>query len=372
MAAKLTNPRGWALWPALVFVFAACAPAVHPPEPGGLEGLARAQRRGDLAAVRKGLGLESGLSHTGRELAEQLDPRAWLVAMGASWREHDLKACRRALASGDDRALAAALGFGEQALQADVLQAGRTVFSRRSSGMDYFESGKAPGALVTAELAPVQAPGVLAVEFTYWADAEGRTARLRVGLRGDVISNLQATADAALDSPPAARDHGRVATAALAGAGAAPLALPELGEAHWLGLEARAVLRDGEMITLRLSRDDRGWYAVEQTRQTMAQRLEAERDRRLELVRRLASDLQRSAGRWPAREDQITLRPVDLCDPAADSARRGWADHDSAPPRGIRLLQPAADADPAVECIQAVGGRRRAITRNGQLVWIAE
>jgi len=375
MPGKNTFVRGLAFGSALAFVLvASCAP-VSPPPPGPetLPGLEASLRRGDISALRRGLGHGPGYARQAGQLANTLDPRAWLVAMGATGREHDLSGCVKAMAANDDAALASALGFGDQALQADVLQAGRTVFSRRSGGLDYFESGKAPLDLFDPAIVPAHDDSLLAAEFTYWGDADGRTTRLRVGRRGGAFTNLQATADAALDAPPRARDARRDPTASAAGgAQLRGFNLPELKESHWLGLEARGVTPQGDILLARLGRDAEGWYLVEFTRSTMTQRLEAERDKRLEHVRRLATDLQRAAGRWPGAESYLTLRPTDLCDPSAPDARRGWADHDARPPVGIALLQPAGAKDPAVACKHATAQGARAITREGNLIWLPE
>ncbi|MCL4730897.1 MAG: hypothetical protein KJ044_10740 [Planctomycetes bacterium] len=345
-----------------------------PSGPDALGDAARLLQRGDRRALAAALGHGPGYAAVARELSDRLDPRAWLVAMGASWREHDLGACARAMTHGDDAALAVALGFGEQALNADILHAGRSVFARRSGGMDYYEEGPAPLSLLDNTVRFAPAPQWPALEAALWGDAGGRTARLRLGLRRGAVTTLQAAAET-VDLPPRARDAARHADArAAAGSAGADLGLPRLEALHWLGLEVRAVSEQGELWTLRLGRDDRGWCLVESSRVTLAQRLESERDRRLEHLRRLALELQRASGAWPADESRLTLRPADLCDPSAPSGRRGWAEFDAAPPRTIALRQPDSDRprDPAAVCLERGPGGFRAITRDGTLTWLSE
>lgn len=361
--------RGLALGPALVLLLAACAPAPAPaPAPGSFDDAAAALSRADAPALRKALGLGPGLAARAAELASRLDPRAWLVVMGASWREHDLAACARAMQARDDAALNAAIGIGEQALAAEILQAGRTVYTRRTGGMDYYHNSAAPLTLLAPALAPATSAGVEGYELTAWGRADDRVCRVRVGRNRRGMSNLSAAADPALDGPARPRSSARFDTPANAAAGVSQ-ALPPLDETHWMGLEARIVLADGGMETLRLGRDEGGWYLVERNRQSLAERLESERDRRLDLLRRTAAGLLQASGRWPRDESQITLRPVDYTDPASGPGRLGWADHDATPPRGIRLAQPQTGTDVAAECLEPVQGRRRVITRDGVLGW---
>lgn len=370
MALAFKSTRGLAIGPALVFVLCACAPVPPPPPPGGSLAEARAAlSRGDAVALRACLGHGAGLAARAGGLAERLDPRAWLAVMGASWREHDLAACQRAMQAGDDTALASALGFGPQALAADILQAGRTVYPDRSGGMDYFSTSEAPLSLLEGELIPALAAGVAGYELAAWGRAGDRLCRVRAGRNARGISNLQASADPALDGPARPRNSARAATP-IGAVGDCRQGLPLLSQSHWIGLEVRVVADDGTLEEVRLGRDEQGWYMVERTVTGLQARLESERDRRLELIRRTALGVMQASGRWPRDESQITLRAQDYADPASPQGRRGWADHDTVPPRGLRLVAPGAAQDIAVEATHPGPSGRRAITREGNLVWL--
>jgi hypothetical protein len=147
------------------------------------------------------------------------------------------------------------------------------------------------------------------------------------------------------------------------------MSLPGLADPQWWGIEARIVASDGAITRLKLGRDGGGWFVVESSQTSLRQRLEAVRDQRLETLRRLATDHQRSAGRWPRYVTDLTLRPRDLVDPAAPDGRLGWAEFAAKPQATIRLLQAARAEDVAAECIQTGREGRRVITRAGKLEW---
>lgn len=362
---------GLALGPALLCWVAACAPvAPPPPKIGTMASAMAALQPGDLAALRAGLGHDDGLVVFAAAQADALDPRAWLIVMGASWRQNDPAACAAALQARNRAALLRGLGFDDQALESEVLSAGRTVFARRAGGLDYYESGKSALSVLRPDLAPDLAPGVAAYEIAYWTRVETRVVRVRVGRNQRGLSNLQAVPDPGSEGAPAAPAGARHASVSLAaGDGACGLQLPYLGQDSWWAMDLRVVMADGTLATTRLARDGGGWFVLEASRATLAQRLEAERDRRLELARRSSADLLRSAGRWPAARSDLSLRPVDWADPASPAGRRGWSDHDQNVAPGLELLRPAGDDDPAVQCTHAGPQGRRAITRAGALIW---
>jgi hypothetical protein len=288
--------------------------------------------------------------------------------MGASGRESDPAGCRAAMEAGDGDALLNALGFDEQQLRADVLDAGRTVYSRRAGSLEYFETGEAPLAALTDELLPAVPASLKAYEFTFWGSRKGRTVRLRMGRNVRGLSNLQAAqglAVTAFNAPEGAR-HSQSAPGALQDLAGMPV--PVLGD-DWWGMECRVVTFDGTLARAKVGRDALGWFVVEAATSTLEERLEAERDRRLELLRRMAADLLRSAGRWPRYMTDLTVRQRDLVDPAVPAGRRGWAELAKKPKATIRLLQPKSDDDVAVECVHAGPRGRRVITRGGTLGW---
>jgi hypothetical protein len=365
MARLNTLLSGPALASALLLALvAACAPIAQPPNGGIVEAAAAALRRGDTNGLRAALGHTDELAKFAAAQARQLDPEAWLIVMGASWREHDTAACAAALDKGDGEALLKALGFGEQQLRADVLDAGRTVYSRRAAAMDYYETGEAPIAAMQEDLLP-PLPGTLrACELTFWGTRKSRVMRLRTGLNERGLTNMQASlglATTAFSAPAGAKRTPQPTCDAMP--------LPALTDAQWWGLEARIVTREGAILQLKLGRDDGGWFVVESSETSLRERLDTLRDRRLQAIRRLASDHQRSAGRWPRYVTDLTLRPRDLVDPAAPEGRLGWAELAPRPESTIRLLQAQDGDDVAAECVHAGPRGRRAVTRAGALGW---
>lgn len=368
MARAQTAWTGPAIVPALLLALAACAPArPAPSEPGDLARAAQALRRGDVAALRAVLGQGEGHLEFAAAQARELDPAAWLIVMGASWREHDATACAAALAAKDGAALGRALGFGEQHMRADVLDSGRTVYSRRAGMSDYFETGEAPLAALRDDLAPALPPGARAYELTWWGTRQGRTLRLRTARNARGLANLQASLGLAATafSPSGAQ---RTESARQAAGPALPGLALDAGD-EWWGIEVRLVAADGMVERLKVGRDGAGWFVAESSRETLTARLETERDRRLTLARRLAGDFERSSGRWPRYFSDLSLRRRDLVDPAAPDGLLGWAELSANPAPTLVLLRPSSDRDDAIQCAHASAQGRRTITRGGELVW---
>ncbi|MCB9935636.1 MAG: hypothetical protein H6840_08070 [Planctomycetes bacterium] len=351
----------------LLFVCCAPAPDAPDPSPRSFAAAELALRRGDLAGLRDALGKGPGLSGHARELAGRLDPEAWLIAIGASSREHDLPAAVRAMQADDDHALADALGFSDQQLRATILGGGASVFSRRSDGRNYFESGPQPINLARGVKLPVLPPGGLALSVTLWGNQGERRYRLQYTEQQRGLVDLQAALELGRESIECtAPRHAEAATALPAGRLRA-LELAALGEKRWYGAELRLLLTDGTIERALLGRDERGWALADAGATTQGQRLENLRDERLKYMGRRAGDFERNSGRWPRGFHELSGKPRELVDPAAPEGRSGWADFDDRPAAGFEL----GDGDSyAVAALWAGPQGRRAVARDGTLSWL--
>lgn len=362
-------PARWLVFAALVpLLFAACTPAPDfpPPQPRTLAAAEHALRRGDLPGLRNALRKGPGLCARARELAERLDPDAWLIALGAVNREHDLAAAARAMQAGDDDALADALGFSEQQLRADILGGGASVFARRADTRNYYETGAQPIALLDGIEPPGLPAKAMALSVTLWGIQQERRYRLSYTFNRDGVADLQAVHELGRDAidAPGAR-HDQIADAMPAGALQA-LALAGLAEPRWYGAEFRLLLDDGRLEHALLGRNETGWSLAESGASDLAQRQGERRDERLRFLGRRIGDFERTMGRLPRGFHEISHKPRDLVDPAA-AGRRGWADYDPEPQAGFEL---GDGTQFTVAALEAGPQGRRAITRDGALTWV--
>ncbi|MCC6466204.1 MAG: hypothetical protein IT463_12765 [Planctomycetes bacterium] len=340
----------------------ACTPAPsQAPKAGSAQAALGALRTADVAAFREALGLNAGHAGFARQLATRLDPETWRIALGVEGREHDLAAVLRCLRSGDDAGLQAAMGYGEQALTADVLEAGRTVYRRRSGLRDYFEKGAAPLGLLPAD-AHACPPGVLAYQLELWGNLEGRACKARLARNTRGLCTLVATADIAPPATPA----GEAERFALPPADGL-IDLPLLPAADWRALRLKVVREDGSLSVRHFGHDERGWFVASREDSTRRARLCEARDRRLLDLRAAALRREVDGPGWPKALADLGLKAHELADPAAPADFPGWAAHEAAPQTGFELV-PGRDAIAALA--PETDGRRRAVTREGALVWL--
>jgi hypothetical protein len=373
MPLNFTKARGSPFMALVLFLAACSAAAPGPaPEPRSLVSTVEAMRTGDLPRLRADQGKGAGLCAHGTALALRLDPEAWLIAMGASGREHDLAAAAAAMRNGDEGALAYALGFSEQQLTADILSGGGSIYSRRSDGRSFYEVGPQPVELLDGFIPPALPQGCLALEATLRGTINERRFKISLGLDPGGVTNLQAGLDMAAD---AVKAPGRAARYSDPN-----LALPSTGALHHLDVQclqdARwivadlVLLRDDAAIErVQLARDSAGSALVETSVETRDDRLGRQRDERLEFLRLRAAGFERTSGRWPRGLHELSFKPWQLVDPASPAGRLGWADHDAKPPAGLELAE-SADTEYAVIATYAGDNGRRAVARDGRLLWI--
>lgn len=361
--------RGLVFAALVPLLFTACTPAPDypPPEPGSLAAAEQALRRGDLPALRDAIGKGKGLCDRARELAAQLDPDSWLIAMGAVNREHDLPAAARAMQAGDDAALADALGYSDQQLHADILGGGASVFARRADGRNYYETGAQPIALMQDVKLPSLPAGGLALSVTLWGIQQERRYRLSYTFNRGGVAELQAVHELGRDAIDAPGPRHADITAALPPGTLRGLKLADLAEPRWYGAEFRLLLGDGSLEYALLGRNEQGWALAESGTSSLAQRLAERRDERLRFLARRASDFERSSGRPPRGFHELSHKPRDLVDPGASAGRLGWADYDAEPQAGFEL----GDGTLFVVAATEAGPKgRRAVSRDGTLGWI--
>jgi hypothetical protein len=245
-----------------VFLLAGCVgPDERPPEPRSLEHARTALLAADLAALRTALGHDLLLERAGA--SRNLPDDAWLLATGASLREFDLPRARRATDSADRAALAEALGFGLQPMQADILASGSRLTAWRTANNRHFREVEPPLALL--DRWPLNLENQPPFALRLHAKLDGRTVALGLsGAKGspyDLWAREAAFTPALPEFPGAGAASPRAAFVARHGEVAQAWLLPEAdvdgalkAELSWLEGEAakRATLwrrPDGRWFT---------------------------------------------------------------------------------------------------------------------------
>ncbi|MBX3461402.1 MAG: hypothetical protein KF696_15765 [Planctomycetes bacterium] len=321
-----------------------------------------ALRGGDLASHRENIGKDTGLMARALELQQTLDPQAWLVALGAVTREHNLPAAAAAMQRNDEAALAGALGCHEQALRKELLDANHSVHAVRAAGVNYYRRAQPAADAFEGWQPPPLPPGALAYHISALVSVGERDCRLHFGRDRHGMTDLRAAVDLAGKVAPTG---GPDATAAMAATGLDTALLPAT---RYRDLTVRVLMHDATLHLLRLAVDGQGWRLYEHAVTTLAQRLESARDGKLMRIYRTASDLSLRLSRWPA-EYELLLGAADWFDPAAPGARNGWAEYEAAPARGFELRQAREPGDIGVIALHQQPQGRRAITRKGDYVW---
>lgn len=367
--------RGLALSALVLLVFSSCSPPHSPssPPPRSLESVKDALAAGDYSGLRRALGHDDVYMEHARRFAGRYDPEGWLVCMSAVRREYRLDAAAKAMQAGDRKGLLGALGFGEQQLRADILNAGDSVEARRAGGMNYFERAPRPIGIMDLATLPRMPEGATAMHVTLYGKREGRHIRLEYALRADGAVDLRASRElAATDVPcPEGARVLRDPNHAVDREGAwGNLDLAALSDRHWYGLRLLCLRDDGRLLKLRMGRNGDGWFVVERSDETLMQRLEAGRDDALDRIRRSALVIERTRKRWPRGPHELSEQPREYVDPAAPEGRRGWALYDDNPPRTLELAGDPAAEGYAVRSKHRTKRGLRAITRDGRLTWL--
>ena len=373
MPSTLLKPRGL-LIAALVFLLGACSapPPEAPATTRSLISAVEALRLGDLARLRDEQGKGHGAAKNGSWHAVHLDPEAWLIVLGASTREYDFAAAANAMRDDNDAAFAAALGFDDQQLLADILGGGGSIYSRRADGRNWYEVGPQPVDLLNGFSHSELPQGCIALETTLIGTLEERRFNVSFGIDTVGVTNLTARLELAQE-PAAIPDRAARyldPLMALPSTGKLrQLALVSLQDERWESASFTLLHADGTIERAKLARNDDGWVLVESSAEPLIERLAAQRDERLEFLRLRALGFERTSGRWPRGLHEISFKPSQLTDPAAPDGRRGWADHDQKPPAGLELAT-SADAEYAVIATHVTAQGRRAVSRDGRFIWL--
>ncbi|MEZ5993225.1 MAG: hypothetical protein R3E76_12860 [Planctomycetota bacterium] len=329
-------------------------------------------RIGDIDRLRSDLNKDAGLAARAVKLASYLDPEAWLVATGTVTREHDLGRAYKAMLAGNDAELAVMMGFGDQALTADILDGGSSIYARRANGRNYFDSGPQPLDLMNDVLLPQLPESCLAMHLSFWGRLKGRSYRLRYGFDGGGVTTLQAAYELAREEFEIAADATRHGDAI----GAIPVAFRSWGlditclnDERWFGAEFRLLRPDGTLLHLKLARDQHGWALTESAVSTRDERLSAKRDERLRIIQKRLKDYVRALGSWPDKLGKISSEWLNVKDPTGEQGLFGWIDHSDK--RVIMLvLAPGADSGYAARSTSVTDKGQRAITMDGNFIWL--
>lgn len=371
MRTRRSSARGPAI-AVLVLCICACTPAppAKPPAARSPEAALSALRTGNLDAMREHLGKGDGFVTRAIELQGRLDTAAWLVAMGAHGRQHDLAAAAATMATHDEPAVRDAIGFSDQALRQDLLGGNHSVAAVRAFERNYYRWAAPAADAFDGWKIPPLPKGALAYHVTAQVRVGERDVRVWFGRDQQGMTEMRAEVD--LTGGP-----GKPPRTARRASNPADLVKPSITlSMDWLKSESmheahlRVLMPDGALSSARMVRDGEGWALLESRSQTMPERLAELRDSRLQRIQRSASDHALRHAAWPASPDALLLRPADWVDPTTEPARRGWADYDPSPPVGLELRPATEPGDIAVISLHSGPNGRRAITRKGELTWV--
>ncbi len=358
--------RGLAL-SALVLCICACTPPpqTQPPADDSAEAALDALRTGDYERLQARLGKGDGLLQRALELQKTLDPEAWRVALGVPTRQHDMLAAARALSAGDEAALREALGCGEQALRADILNATHSIATVRAGNRNFYRDTDPPVQAFEGLAMPALPDGAIAWHVTALATLGEKRVQLNVGRGRQGMLDLRAAFDLAGVKARTLPERADALADLL------PSTLQSLDPAwaddpRFIDITLRLLLQDGTLCTARCARVDGRWAPVESSTNTIAERLLARADGRLKRILAAANDYARQRAKWPPNASLLTLGASDWANP---QTALGWVEFDADPPRGFELLQAPNPTDTAVIALQPTPQGRRAINRVGNLLW---
>ncbi|MCC7510051.1 MAG: hypothetical protein IT464_11880 [Planctomycetes bacterium] len=356
----------------LVLCICACTPAppAKPPTPRSPEAALDALRTGNLDAIREHLGKGDGFATRAIELQGSLDPAAWLIAMGAHGRQHDLAAAAAVMAARDEHAVRDAIGFSDQALRQDLLNGNHSVATVRAFERNYYRWAAPAADAFDGWHVPSLPKGALAYHVTAQVRVGERDVRIWFGRDQQGMTEMRAEVDLTGGPGQPPRNARRATDPAQLVEPAIALSLDWLKSQSLHEAHLRVLQPDGTLSSARLVRDNDTWALLEARSQTMPERLAELRDSRLQRIQRSASDHALRHAAWPTSRDMLLLRPADWVDPTTETARRGWADFDASPPVGLELRNATEPGDIAVIALHAGPEGRRAITRKGELTWV--
>ncbi|MHC4839513.1 MAG: hypothetical protein ACYTDT_00945 [Planctomycetota bacterium] len=298
------------------------------------------------------------------DLFTKLDPEAFLLSTGARDRQFDLNTVTSQLGgpAPDSESLNDSLGYTDQALRSDILNALRSSYALRAGGKRYFRKIDPPVDVIPDDWPELPA-SLLARRISFSVAGKPRiiTVTFTQSQRG--LESVQASIDLAKNEPEdIGEDSDLAAVVAKAG-------LAEIGEfpASPYRIEVATVDADGTIRRAEFVRDPRGWAASTIETTTLTQRLGGIRDERLKLMARRAQQFEKNQNRKPKRLEDFQNLTRDVVDPVSEAGSRDWASWMPVKSAHFRLSD---DESLVVECIATdSAGRVRAVTKDGQLVW---
>lgn len=320
-------------------LLAACSlPAEpEPPAPGTFAAALAAVNRGDLTDYRRELSKHDGLCARARADMARLDSEAWLILHGARWREHDLAACYSAQS---DAAMAAAMGFSDDALTSTLLRAPSRQSERYAEARRHFRSVEPPARLFD-DLAPKPGPKALAAfVLKYKADLSERVCVASFGYAGERLTELNAGEEYGAPEEPKAGAAFATPAQALEAREFAPLlqllpaALPNTAR----GLEVCALDHDGAVYWVAWVARGGRWQLRFAYHTTLQERLQRAREDALRRIREAARAWVERRQTWPAAAE-LGLRAQDWVDAASESGERGWQQYAPEPRAGFSLVK---------------------------------
>ena len=371
MRTRRSSARGPAI-AVLVLCICACTPAPpeKPPAFRSPEAALSALRTGNLAAIRENLGKGEGFSARAIELQQSLDPAAWLVAIGAHGRQHDLAAAVATMAARDEPAIRDAIGFSDRALRQELLSGNHSVAAVRAFERNYYRWAAPAADAFDGWQVPPLPDAALAYHVIAQVRVGERDIRVWFGRDRLGMTEMRAEVDLTGGAGKAPRNARRASDPAELVGPSITLSLAWLQTNALREAYIRQLTPDGTLSTARLVREAEEWTLMESRSQTMPARLAELRDARLQRIQRAASDHALRHAAWPTSPDTLMLRRADWVDPTTDIARRGWADYDASPPTGFDLRDAPEPGDIAAIAIHPEAAGRRAITRKGELTWV--
>lgn len=323
----------------------------------------QAMRVGDYNALRVATNKVSADNNFYADLHGRYDPEAFVLAAAVGSRQFDLLKITASLGESDRISPKFSyLGFTEQALRTDILNATKTSYTLRTGGKKYYREMAAPIKQVPTGW-PDLPEGVVArqVSFSNLAGPRVVTVTFTQSTRG--VESLQAHLDLSKQAPVTlGGDEGLAESIQLVG-------LNPIGEFVSMPflLKITELRVDGKIISGEFERGDNSWLIVNSSARTMLQRLETIRDRRLKFLAQQACQFEKVSGRKASKLVDFQKISRDVIDPVSGPGQRNWA---SWMPLKAYHFRISSDCGYLVECISpARDGKIRAITPEGKLVW---
>ncbi|MEE9312670.1 MAG: hypothetical protein V3V10_09700 [Planctomycetota bacterium] len=330
-----------------------------PVKPSDLASATMAIRTGDYAAFSSALGKTEADQKFYSDIYNKLDPEAFLLATGARDRQFDLAAIVRYVSSTGVRL--EHLGFTEQALRTDILNATTSTYTMRAGGKKYYRKLKAPYHQIP-ERWPSLPQSMLArrVKFSVVNGPRIVTVCFTQSSRG--LESLQAYMNLGTNKPKKIGPDVGLAEL-IEQAGLLPVGVFQRAP---LELEIAALSKQGDITMGKFIRGKNGWKQLISEQTTLAQRLDKIRDERLKLMARRAKQFEKTHGQ-PKRLDDFQNYSREVIDPTSKAGERNWASWMPVKAPQFRL---SSDESLLIESLsRASDGRIRAVNNDGQLIW---